>query len=66
MNIINQKSLVLTEIVGVNSNSKELYEEVSELVNEQNSILFSLLVMKYLNTVNYLNLKLLLTLTLRN
>lgn len=35
MNIINQKSLVLTEIVGVNSNSKELYEEVSELVNEQ-------------------------------
>lgn len=30
-----KKSLVLTEIVGVNSNSKELYEEVSELVNEQ-------------------------------
>ena len=31
-----KKSLVLTDIVGVNSNSKELYEEVSELVNEQN------------------------------
>ncbi|KQS90047.1 bifunctional UDP-N-acetylmuramoyl-tripeptide:D-alanyl-D-alanine ligase/alanine racemase [Chryseobacterium sp. Leaf394] len=31
-----RKSLVLTDIVGVNSNSKELYEEVSELVNEQN------------------------------
>lgn len=30
-----QKSLVLTDIVGVNSNSQELYEEVSELVNEQ-------------------------------
>ena len=30
------KSLVLTDIVGVNSNSKELYEEVSDLVNEQN------------------------------
>jgi len=30
-----RKSLVLTDIVGVNSNSKELYEEVSELVNEQ-------------------------------
>lgn len=30
-----KKSLVLTDIVGVNSNSKELYEEVSELVNEQ-------------------------------
>ncbi|WP_267403639.1 MULTISPECIES: bifunctional UDP-N-acetylmuramoyl-tripeptide:D-alanyl-D-alanine ligase/alanine racemase [unclassified Chryseobacterium] len=29
------KSLVLTDIVGVNSNSKELYEEVSDLVNEQ-------------------------------
>lgn len=31
-----KKSLVLTDIVGVNSNSKELYEEVSELVNDQN------------------------------
>ncbi|UCA58415.1 bifunctional UDP-N-acetylmuramoyl-tripeptide:D-alanyl-D-alanine ligase/alanine racemase [Chryseobacterium rhizoplanae] len=31
-----KKSLVLTDIVGVNSNSQELYEEVSELVNEQN------------------------------
>lgn len=30
-----KKSLVLTDIVGVSSNSKELYEEVSELVNEQ-------------------------------
>lgn len=30
-----KKSLVLTDIVGVNSNAKELYEEVSELVNEQ-------------------------------
>ena len=30
-----KKTLVLTDIVGVNSNSKELYEEVSELVNEQ-------------------------------
>lgn len=30
-----KKSLVLTDIVGVNSNSKDLYEEVSELVNEQ-------------------------------
>ncbi|MDR2238628.1 MAG: bifunctional UDP-N-acetylmuramoyl-tripeptide:D-alanyl-D-alanine ligase/alanine racemase [Chryseobacterium sp.] len=30
-----KKSLVLTDIVGVNSNSKELYEEVSDLVNEQ-------------------------------
>lgn len=30
-----RKSLVLTDIVGVNSNSQELYEEVSELVNEQ-------------------------------
>lgn len=30
-----KKSLVLTDIVGVNSNLKELYEEVSELVNEQ-------------------------------
>ncbi|UKB83974.1 bifunctional UDP-N-acetylmuramoyl-tripeptide:D-alanyl-D-alanine ligase/alanine racemase [Chryseobacterium sp. MEBOG06] len=30
-----KKSLVLTDIVGVNANSKELYEEVSELVNEQ-------------------------------
>ncbi|RNA61016.1 bifunctional UDP-N-acetylmuramoyl-tripeptide:D-alanyl-D-alanine ligase/alanine racemase [Chryseobacterium nematophagum] len=29
------KSLVLTDIMGVNSNSQELYEEVSELVNEQ-------------------------------
>lgn len=29
------KSLVLTDIVGVNANSKELYEEVSDLVNEQ-------------------------------
>lgn len=31
-----KKILVLTDIVGVNSNAKELYEEVSELVNEQN------------------------------
>jgi len=30
-----KKSLVLTDIVGVSSNSKELYDEVSELVNEQ-------------------------------
>ncbi len=30
-----KKSLVLTDILGVNSNSKELYEEVSDLVNEQ-------------------------------
>ncbi len=30
-----KKSLVLTDIVGVNFNSKELYEEVSELVNDQ-------------------------------
>lgn len=30
-----KKSLVLTDIVGVNSNLRELYEEVSELVNEQ-------------------------------
>nr|WP_315033355.1 bifunctional UDP-N-acetylmuramoyl-tripeptide:D-alanyl-D-alanine ligase/alanine racemase [uncultured Chryseobacterium sp.] len=30
-----KKSLVLTDIIGVNANSKELYEEVSELVNEQ-------------------------------
>lgn len=30
-----KKSLVLTDIVGVSSNAKELYEEVSELVNEQ-------------------------------
>lgn len=30
-----EKSLVLTDIVGVNSNLHELYEEVSELVNEQ-------------------------------
>lgn len=30
-----KKSLVLTDIVGVNSNSQELYEEVSDLVNEQ-------------------------------
>ncbi|MDW9381252.1 bifunctional UDP-N-acetylmuramoyl-tripeptide:D-alanyl-D-alanine ligase/alanine racemase [Chryseobacterium sp. JV558] len=30
-----KKSLVLTDIVGVSSNTKELYEEVSELVNEQ-------------------------------
>ncbi|MDR6463722.1 bifunctional UDP-N-acetylmuramoyl-tripeptide:D-alanyl-D-alanine ligase/alanine racemase [Chryseobacterium sediminis] len=30
-----KKSLVLTDIVGVNTNTKELYEEVSELVNEQ-------------------------------
>lgn len=30
-----KKSLVLTDIVGVNSNSKELYDEVSELVDEQ-------------------------------
>ncbi|GEJ45018.1 MULTISPECIES: bifunctional UDP-N-acetylmuramoyl-tripeptide:D-alanyl-D-alanine ligase/alanine racemase [unclassified Chryseobacterium] len=31
-----KKSLVLTDIVGVSTNAKELYEEVSELVNEQN------------------------------
>ncbi|MCU7617540.1 bifunctional UDP-N-acetylmuramoyl-tripeptide:D-alanyl-D-alanine ligase/alanine racemase [Chryseobacterium sp. PBS4-4] len=30
-----RKSLVLTDIIGVNANSEELYEEVSELVNEQ-------------------------------
>ncbi|WP_294209609.1 bifunctional UDP-N-acetylmuramoyl-tripeptide:D-alanyl-D-alanine ligase/alanine racemase [uncultured Chryseobacterium sp.] len=30
-----QKSLVLTDIVGVNSNSEELYTEVADLVNEQ-------------------------------
>ncbi|KNB62179.1 bifunctional UDP-N-acetylmuramoyl-tripeptide:D-alanyl-D-alanine ligase/alanine racemase [Chryseobacterium sp. Hurlbut01] len=30
-----KKTLVLTDIFDVNSNSKELYEEVSELVNEQ-------------------------------
>jgi Alr-MurF fusion protein len=30
-----KKSLVLTDILGVNSNSVELYHEVSELVNEQ-------------------------------
>jgi len=30
-----KKSLVLTDIVGVNSDSKALYEEVSDLVNEQ-------------------------------
>ncbi|WP_262150166.1 bifunctional UDP-N-acetylmuramoyl-tripeptide:D-alanyl-D-alanine ligase/alanine racemase [Chryseobacterium foetidum] len=30
-----KKSLVLTDIVGVNSNLQELYEEVSDLVNEQ-------------------------------
>jgi len=30
-----KKSLVLTDLVGVNSNSEELYEEVSDLVNEQ-------------------------------
>jgi len=30
-----KKSLVLTDIIGVRSNSKELYDEVSELVNEQ-------------------------------
>jgi len=30
-----KKSLVLTDIFDVNSNSQELYEEVSELVNEQ-------------------------------
>jgi alanine racemase len=30
-----KRSLVLTDIVGVKSDSKELYEEVSELVNEQ-------------------------------
>ena len=29
------KALVLTDILGVNSNSKKLYEEVSDLVNEQ-------------------------------
>ncbi|WP_374460555.1 bifunctional UDP-N-acetylmuramoyl-tripeptide:D-alanyl-D-alanine ligase/alanine racemase [Chryseobacterium taeanense] len=31
-----KKSLVLTDIVDVKSNSKELYQEVSQLVNEQN------------------------------
>lgn len=31
-----KKSLVLTDIIGVNANSQELYEEVSEFVNEQN------------------------------
>lgn len=31
-----KKTLVLTDIIGVNANSEELYEEVSELVNEQN------------------------------
>ncbi|MBW8522096.1 bifunctional UDP-N-acetylmuramoyl-tripeptide:D-alanyl-D-alanine ligase/alanine racemase [Chryseobacterium chendengshani] len=31
-----KKSLVLTDIIGVNANSKELYGEVSELVNDQN------------------------------
>lgn len=30
-----KKSLVLTDILGVNSNSQELYDEVSDLVNEQ-------------------------------
>ncbi|WP_312341524.1 bifunctional UDP-N-acetylmuramoyl-tripeptide:D-alanyl-D-alanine ligase/alanine racemase [Chryseobacterium binzhouense] len=30
-----KKSLVLTDIIGVNANSKVLYEEVSDLVNEQ-------------------------------
>ncbi len=30
-----KKTLVLTDIIGVNTNSEELYEEVSELVNEQ-------------------------------
>lgn len=30
-----KKSLVLTDIIGVNANSKELYEEVADLVNEQ-------------------------------
>ena len=30
-----KKSLVLTDIVGVNSNSQELYEEVSDWINEQ-------------------------------
>ncbi len=30
-----KKSLVLTDIIGVNVNSKELYEEVADLVNEQ-------------------------------
>ncbi|WP_213277541.1 bifunctional UDP-N-acetylmuramoyl-tripeptide:D-alanyl-D-alanine ligase/alanine racemase [Chryseobacterium indologenes] len=30
-----KKSLVLTDIVGVSTNTKELYEEVSDLVNEQ-------------------------------
>ncbi|MXS72075.1 bifunctional UDP-N-acetylmuramoyl-tripeptide:D-alanyl-D-alanine ligase/alanine racemase [Flavobacteriaceae bacterium W22] len=30
-----KKSLVLTDIIGVNANSKALYEEVSDLVNEQ-------------------------------
>ncbi|WP_312286989.1 bifunctional UDP-N-acetylmuramoyl-tripeptide:D-alanyl-D-alanine ligase/alanine racemase [Chryseobacterium gleum] len=31
-----KKSLVLTDIVGVSTNAKELYEEVAELVNDQN------------------------------
>lgn len=31
-----KKSLVLTDIVGVSTNTKELYEEVAELVNDQN------------------------------
>lgn len=31
-----KKALVLTDFVGVNKNSNKLYEEVSELVNEQN------------------------------
>lgn len=31
-----KKTLVLTDIIGVNTNSQELYKEVSELVNEQN------------------------------
>jgi len=30
-----KKTLVLTDIIGVNANSEELYEEVSDLVNEQ-------------------------------
>ncbi|WP_292011057.1 bifunctional UDP-N-acetylmuramoyl-tripeptide:D-alanyl-D-alanine ligase/alanine racemase [Chryseobacterium sp.] len=31
-----KKSLILTDIVGAKSDSRDLYEEVSELVNEQN------------------------------
>ncbi len=31
-----EKSLVLTDIIGVNTNANELYEEVADLVNDQN------------------------------